>query len=321
MSEILELEKIDENYFKFKNSIAVVGFFDGVHPGHRKIINACIKKAKGLNCKSVVLTFNRPPINVVKSKTFKKLIITCEEKIKIIGSIGVDYIIIADINPNFLKLTPEQFCRNILINKLHISEIYVGEGFRFGFQAAGDVPFLKNFFKPYRVKVNVVPLLKAGDEVVSSTTIRKYYSEGKIREISNLMGRNPEIEGVVTRGAGRGRRLGFPTANIDICEFYITPADGVYLGTVSINGEGEKVFPAVINVGNNPTFGESKKWIEAFLLNFSGNIYNKKIKITFLEKLRDEIVFDNENKLISQIELDLEHAGKYFKIKSNTGKI
>ncbi len=314
MSELLDLEKIDENYFKFKNSAAVIGFFDGVHLGHREIINACIEKAKMLNGKSIVLTFNKPPINVIKSKTQKKLIISFEEKIKIIGSLGVDYIVIADINTNFLKLTPAQFCKDILINKLCIKEIFVGDGFHFGYQAAGDVFFMNNFFKTYHVKVNVVPLLKVEDELVSSTNIRKYYSEGRIKKITGLLGRNPQVEGIVIKGVGRGKQLGFPTANIDICDFFVTPADGVYLGKVLINGEGDKMFPAIINVGKNPTFGESKKWIEAFLLNFKGNIYNKKIKITFLEKLRDEMKFASKDNLIKQIRLDLNYAKKYFKI-------
>ena len=314
MSKLLDLEKIDKNYFKFETPVAVIGFFDGVHLGHKEIINACIEKAKILNGKSIVLTFNKPPVNVIKSKTYKKLIISYEEKIKIIDSLGVDYIVIADININFLKLTPEQFCRDILINKLCIKEIFVGDEFRFGFRAAGDVFFMNNFFKPYHVKVNVMPLLKVGDELVSSTNIRKYYSEGRIKKITDLLGRDPQVEGIVTKGAGRGKQLGFPTANIDICEFFVTPADGVYLGTVLINGEGDKMFPAIINVGKNPTFGESKKRIEAFLLNFKGNIYNKKIKITFLEKLRDEMKFASKDNLINRIKLDLNYAKKYFNI-------
>ena len=320
MAELLDLEKIDGENFKYKNSIVVIGFFDGVHLGHKKIINNCIDRARVLRCSSIVLTFNRPPVNVARNNTLKKLIIPFEEKIKIIDAMDIDCIIIADINPDFLKLTPEQFCRDILINKLHIREIFVGEGFRFGYQAAGDILFLKNFFESYCVKVNVVPLLKVNGEIVSSTAIRKYCSEGRIREVSNLLGRNPQIDGVVTKGAGRGRLLGFPTANINICELYIIPADGVYIGTVFISEE-EKIYPAVINVGSNPTFKESGKRIEAYLLNFSGNIYNKKIKVTFLEKLRDEMVFDNEDELAKRIKLDIEYALKYFKIKFNSDKI
>ncbi len=320
MSELLELKKIDGGYFKFKDPVAVIGFFDGVHLGHRKIISACVKRAKKLSSVSIVLTFNKPPLNVIKSEMHKKLIISYEEKIKLINDLGVDFIVTAGINSHFLRLSPERFCRDVLIEKLHIKEVFVGNGFRFGFKAAGDISFLEKFFKPHDVRVNVVPLVKVRGEIVSSTSIRKYYSEGRIKKIASLLGRNPQIEGMVTRGAGRGRKLGFPTANIDVCEVFITPEDGVYLGTVVIDENENKLFPAIINIGDNPTFKESKKWIEAFLLDFKDNLYQRKIKITFLERLRDEIVFDSKDKLISQMKLDLKYAGRYFKMKNNTGK-
>jgi riboflavin kinase / FMN adenylyltransferase len=317
LSEILDLEKIDKNYFSSKKTVVVIGFFDGVHLGHRKIINECIKRAKKLDICSIVLTFDKPPLNVIKRGTYKKLIIPYESKIKIINSMGVDHTVVASIGQDFLKLTPEEFCRNILIDRLNIKEIFVGEGFRFGINATGNISFMKDFFKVYGIIVNVVPLLKVKGEIVSSTTIRKYYSEGRIKEISELLGRNPQVEGNVIKGAGRGRKLGFPTANIDIGKFFITPADGVYLGRVLIKSEDNSIFPAVVNVGNNPTFKESKKWIEAFLLGFSGSIYSKQIEITFLKKIRDEIKFGSKSDLINRIELDLKYARKYFNIKSD----
>lgn len=315
MSELLDLKKIDKNYFYSKKTAVVIGFFDGVHLGHRKIINECIKRAKKLNISSIVLTFDKPPLNVIKRGTHKKLIIPYELKIKIINSMGVDHIVVVSIGLDFLKLTPEKFCRDILIDRLNVKEIFVGEGFRFGVNATGDVPFMKDFLKDYGIKVNIMPLLKVKGEIVSSTTIRKYYSEGRIKEISELLGRNPQVEGTVITGAGRGRKLGFPTANMDISKFLITPADGVYLGRVLIKGEDNSTFPALVNVGNNPTFKESKKWIETFLLGFNGNIYGRQIKIIFLKKLRDEIKFDSESDLINRIKLDLKHAREYFNIK------
>ena len=120
----------------------------------------------------------------------------------------------------------------------------------------------------------------------------------------------------MVRGAGRGKKLGFPTANIDVCEDFITPKDGVYLGTVEINGNENKLFPAIINIGDKPTFKESKKWIEAFIINFKDDMYKRKIRINFLERLRNEITFKSKDKLISQMKMDLEYAKKYFKMKS-----
>ncbi len=315
MAELLELKRIDNNYFKDKNAVAVIGFFDGVHLGHRKILESCIKEAKKINGVSMVLTFNKPPLNVIKSEMFKKLIIPYEEKIKILRGLGVDYIVTANFDSNFLTMEPDKFCRDILIGRFHIKEIFVGSRFNFGFKAKGDVLFLKSFFKPYGIKINVVPLLKIKNEIVSSTNIRKHYSQGEISKIKNLLGRDPQVQGIVVKGAGRGKQLGFPTANIDICEIFVAPKDGVYLGTVEIAGSRHKPLPAIINVGDNPTFKESKKWIEAFIINFEGDIYQKKIRISFLKRLRDEIVFESKDKLINQMKLDLQYAGKYFNIK------
>jgi len=315
MAELLELKRIDKNYFKDKNAVAVIGFFDGVHLGHRNILESCIKKAKKINGVSIVLTFNKPPLNVIKSRMFKRLIIPYDEKIKILSGLGVDYIVTADFDSDFLEMEPDLFCRDILIGRFHIKEIFVGSGFNFGFKAKGNVLFLKSFLKPYGIKVNVVSLLKIKNEIVSSTNIRKYYSQGKINNIKNLLGRYPQVQGIVMKGAGRGRQLGFPTANIDICEIFVAPKDGVYLGTVEIGGSRHKPLPAIINVGDNPTFKESKKWVEAFIINFKDNIYHKKIRISFLKRLRDEIVFEDKDKLITQMKLDLKHAGNYFDIK------
>jgi len=317
LKKLLELEKIDNSYFKDKNPVVVIGFFDGVHSGHKKIIEDCVKRANKINGISIILTFNEPPLNVIKSRTYKKLITSYEERINLVSNLGVDYIVTADFNFDFLKLKPENFCKNILINKFHIREIFVGSGFRFGFNAGGDVSFLKDFFKSYHIKVNVVPLMRIKGKTISSTNIRKYYAEGKINKIKNLLGRNPQITGIVVKGAGRGKQLCFPTANIDVCEIFVSPKDGVYIGTVEINDNKNEKLPAIINIGDNPTFKDSKKWIEAFIINLNEDIYNRKIRIIFLKRLRDEIIFENKEKLIHQMNLDLECAKKYFRLEAS----
>jgi riboflavin kinase / FMN adenylyltransferase len=250
---------------------------------------------------------------------YKRLIITYEEKIKIINDLNVDYIVTVKNDSDFLRLAPESFCMDIMMKKLYAKEIFVGDGFRFGFKARGDIKLLKDFFKPYRVKINVVPLMKVKDEVVSSTSIRKYYSEGNIKKIKALLGRSPRIEGTIVKSEGRGRKLGFPTANIGVSDIFVTPGDGVYLGMVIVGGR-DKSIEAIINIGSNPTFKGIKRWIETYLLNFNENIYGKKMEITFLERLRDEIIFKNEDELVRQINIDLNYAKKYFKIKENNGK-
>ena len=311
MSRIIRIEKINSSFFKDKKTVVVIGFFDGVHLGHQKIIKICTERAKKIDGTSVVFTFDKPPLNIVKGQVYKKLIIPYQEKIKLIKSCGVDYIVIARFNVSFSKLDPQEFCRHILIEKLNIKELFIGHGFRFGYNATGNEKFLQDFLASYNVKVNVVPVFKIDRVPVSSTEIRKYYSEGNIEKIIKFLGRVPAITGNVTAGEGRGKLLGFPTANVDVFERFITPAEGVYLGWVNISTSKIKL-PAVINIGSNPTFAGEKKWIESYIINFNKNIYGRKIKVYFLKKLRDEILFESKGDLIKQIKADLSFAKAYF---------
>lgn len=314
MVKIFQLEKIKARDFKDKSPFIVIGFFDGVHLGHRKIIEACIQKARKENGASLALTFDKPPINVIKSKLFKKLIISFDEKIKLINDLGVDYIIKVRFDSDFLRQSPEEFCSNTLIGRLNIKEIFVGEDFRFGYRGEGDVNFLKKFLGAHKVKVNIFPLQKINGEIISSTNIRKHYSEGDIGAIKRLLGRHPGVSGTVIEGFKRGRELGFPTANIDVFHNYVTLKDGVYLGKVKIGPSYESLLPAIINVGNNPTFKGTRKWIEAYIIDFDRDIYGREISIFFLDRLREEIKFKNKDELIKQIKKDHAKALKYFGI-------
>ncbi len=314
MVKIVELEKIKAGHFVDKILFVVIGFFDGVHLGHRKIIEASIKKAQKENGKSLVLTFDKPPLNVVKSKLFKKLINSFDQKIELIEDLGVDFIIKARFDSEFLKLRPEEFCSNILVDRFNLKEIFVGEGFRFGYRGAGDVSQLKDYLKVQEARVNIVPLLKIKGETISSTNIRKYYREGDVSAVKRMLGRYPSATGTVVEGDKRGRLLGFPTANIDIFHNYVTLRDGVYLGTVKIGPSLGDGLPAIINVGDNPTFKGTRKWIEAYIIDFNKNIYGNKISISFFDRLREEIKFKNKEELIQQIKKDYHYAKKYFNL-------
>ncbi len=312
MAKIFELEKIKVGYFTDKAQFIVIGFFDGVHLGHRKIIESCVQKARKENGVSLILTFDKPPLNVVKSKLFKKLIISFDEKIRLMEEIGIDFIIKARFDSKFLKLKPDEFCDDILVDIFNIKELFVGEGFRFGHKGAGDINFLENYLKAQEARVNIIPLQKIKGETISSTNIRKYYSEGDIGAIKRLMGRNPVVTGIVVEGARRGKLLGFPTANLDISENYITLKDGVYFGNIKIDTIQANLFPAIINIGDNPTFNGTRKVVESYIIDFDRDIYGREISIFFLERLREEIKFKNKEELILQIKKDLEYAKKYF---------
>lgn len=332
MRKIIKLGNLKEGSFNTVRVFAVIGFFDGVHRGHQEIIKKCVSRASLAGGVSVVFTFNKQPKNIIHKKLYKKLITASSEKFDLIKRLGVDNIIIADFDGLFSGYEPETFCSRILVEKLNIEEIFIGKGFRFGKDAKGDVDFLKSYFKDKGVKVNEVPIFTVDKMPVSSTLIRQYYECGDIDMIKLLLGRYPILKGKVVKGEGRGKTLGFPTSNIDVFEKYVTPMDGVYIGSVrifedSINKrektayvfEKGKKHPAVINIGDNPTFAAAHKWIESHLIDFDADIYNRKIEITFLKRLRDEEKFAGKDELIRQIAADINSARKYFEVHTISG--
>lgn len=331
MSILIKLENLHDFEFRDKNISAVIGFFDGVHTGHLKIINACIKRAKEINGESVIFTFDKPPANILKGKIDKKLITSFSDKIKLLKATGTNYIIVAKFDNKFAELKPGQFCSDVLLKKLNIRELFIGQGFKFGKDSSGDAAYIRKFFKlseerfGHPIKINEVLIHKIKGIPVSSTAIRNFYDAGNIESITLFLGRYPSIKGMVIKGDKRGRLLGYPTANIDVFEKYVTPSDGVYAGFVKITGieimddkealaknkntdlnSDAKKFTAVINIGNNPTFDGKRKWIESHIIDFNADIYGKKIEVFFLKKLRDEITFRNKEELIKQIKLDID---------------
>ena len=316
MARKLKLNDIGKNQFSGLDPVMVIGFFDGVHKGHQKIINMCKDSSGKKGTASIVLTFDRPPLNIVKSRTYKKLILPFEEKLKILEDIGVDFIVTAEISPEFLSMSPKDFCKDILLGIFGVKELFIGEGFRFGYRASGDVRLLKSYLGSAGVRVNEVKLLGSDeDKIISSTNIRDYYKEGNILKIRELLGRDPYINGVVVKGAGRGEDLGFPTANLAVSDTLVIPRDGVYFATVSIIEDDGPPLPATINIGDNPTFGISKKWIEAHIMDFNKKLYDKEIKIKFLKRHRDEVKFNNSDELVGQIRKDVRQARIFFKEK------
>ncbi|MBN2072383.1 MAG: riboflavin biosynthesis protein RibF [Actinobacteria bacterium] len=312
MTENLLLTKIKKSPLEKGPRVLVIGFFDGVHLGHRYIIEKCVKRAKELDGISIAMTFDRPPVNVLSVKVQKKLIIPYGEKIKMLGMAGLDYVVTAHINKGFLMLTPAVFCNDILLKALGISGLYIGQGFRFGYEASGNVEFLKDFFKDKGVEINEVPLLKKNGTVISSTVIRESYRAGDIGKIASMLGRDPYVTGTVIKGDGRGMQLGFPTANVKTDKDFISLGAGVYLGAVSLDDVDLRL-PSIINIGYNPTFGGNIKRLESYIIDFESDIYGKRIKVYFYKKIREEKKFENGNALREQMGKDLAEARGYFK--------
>lgn len=323
MSRVIRLENLNEDFFKKNKVVAVIGFFDGIHLGHQKIIKDCINRAREIGGISVVFTFDKPPKNIIMGRQYKRLITSHYDKLCLINQIGVDYIVVAKFESNFAQLEPEEFCTKILIERLNIKELFIGKGFRFGRNAKGNVDFLRLFFKDYFIKINEVPIFKIHGKPVSSTSIREFYSKGDIENIIAFLGRIPFVTGRVVKGDSRGRIIGFPTANIDVFEKYVVPKDGVYFGWTSIFKKGgicpksyvktEEKLPSLINVGKNPTFKGKRRWIETHIIDFKEDIYNKKIKVYFFKMLREEKKFKDKDELVRQIRHDLDCAREYIK--------
>ncbi len=314
MVKIISLSEIKDNYFKDKN-IVVIGFFDGVHKGHENIIRKCALKSLQTGKKSLALTFDKPPQNIITGRKEKKLIISFEEKIKIIRRMGINRIVAVSFNKYFENLTPRQFCEDIIAGKLNAAEVFVGENFKFGKNASGDTDYLNTFFKNSEITINIIDLLKINGKTVSSTEIRRFYEKGEIGNIKLFMGRYPSISGKVVRGFNRGSRIGFPTANIELDENYMIPKKGVYFARINIQGY-KKVLPCVVNIGNNPTFGLRKLLLEAHIIDFKEEIYNRLIKVELIRFHRQELKFADEKELIKQIESDIEEGIEFFKVKN-----
>lgn len=312
LAQIIHLTGLNDSFFKESLNMLVIGFFDGVHKGHKEIIKRCIKRARIKGGISIALTFDIPPVNIISGEKTKKLIISFEEKIQVMSSLGIDYIVDVNFNKDFAGLDKENFCRKILVDKINAREIFIGENFKFGKDAKGDYFFLKNYLKNFNIKVHAVKLFKINNIVVSSTGIRRLYEEGSAEKIKLFLGRYPTVKGNVQKGFSRGTKLGFPTANIAIDESYIILKNGVYAGRIIIE-DSKKSWQSLINVGNNPTFGFQNTLIEVYVLNFNKNIYNKKITVKFLKYLRQEKKFASENDLIVQIKEDIERTHDYFK--------
>jgi len=299
----LKLSDIEKKQFGGLDPVMVIGFFDGVHKGHQKIINMCKDSSGKKGRASIILTFDRPPLNVVKSRIYKKLILPFKEKLKILEDIGVDFIVTAEISPEFLSFSPGDFCKDILLGIFGVKELFIGKGFRFGYRASGDVGLLKSYLESAGVRVNEVKLLGSDEgEVISSTTIRDYYKEGNILKIRKLLGRDPYIKGMVVKGAGRGEDLGFPTANI-LTDYAFNLKKGVYGGWALIKSER---LPALLYVGTAPTFGGKFLRFEIYIPKFRGYLYGKNMGFEVQSFLREERLFSNKEDIQTQLEIDRE---------------
>jgi riboflavin kinase / FMN adenylyltransferase len=286
-------------------SAVCIGFFDGVHRGHQAMIATAVRRARELGVRSVAVTFDRHPQEVVKPGSQPPLLLTHARRAQLVAAQGVDLVVVLPFDDDLRHQPPEEFVDHVLVDPLQARAVIVGDNFRYGHKAAGDVHSLTAAGPSRGFTVDDVPLVEVGGTVVSSTEIRGAVVAGDVERARQLLGRPHFVDGVVVRGDQRGRGLGFPTANLQVDPRIAVPAKGVYAGV--FHGP-DGPHPAVISVGTNPTFGGSELRVEAHLLDHEADLYGVSAAIDFRHHLREEHTYPSAAALVVQMEQDRAQA-------------
>lgn len=290
-------------------TVLTVGFFDGVHRGHQSVLRTLKKEAERLNARSLLVTFDRPPKAVLLGSTVP-LLTTLEEKAGLVRSLGIENVVVIHFDRAFSELEPDEFVRSILVERIGLAEIVLGYDHRFGRGGAGDVAAMRELGSTFGFEVKVVEAEKLGGIACSSTQIRRLLSDqGDVETASRHLDRHYTLAGEVVEGDGRGRKIGFPTANLRLLhDVKVVPAVGVYAVYVRLTA-GEEWRKAVMNIGYRPTVTEGKELVaEVHVVDFEGDLYGQVIEVAFVRRLRDERRFESLDGLVSQIRQDLVHC-------------
>ncbi|AYD40075.1 bifunctional riboflavin kinase/FAD synthetase [Clostridium fermenticellae] len=301
---------IEDNFQKhLQNSTYVaLGSFDGLHMGHMKLIDKTIKLAKINDAKSMVFTFKNHPRMVINKELAPKIIMDNKTKINVLQSAGLDIINFASFDKEFMKITPERFIIN-LVEHYNVKGIVIGFNYRFGYKNLGDLELLKKMSKKYGYLLQVVEPVKLKNQIVSSSIIRNLISEeGDVKTARKMLTRPFMIEGNVIKGKQLGRKLGFPTVNLDYDKRFILPRGGVYYTIVYYDG---RPFRGITNIGYNPTVHDNKLSVETNILDFNKIVYNEHITIFFIDRIRDEKKFDSLEELSARLKKDKMYAVKH----------
>lgn len=309
MKIIKNLHDLSKSLITNDKCFVTIGNFDGVHLGHRAFLNSIKGSCGNEDARLVVVTFIPHPLQILKVQT-GFLINTYIERRELLRDLGVDFLVEIDFTRDFSTLTPGEFLEKHILVIPQIKKIFLGHDFQFGTNKTGDFEFAKTFCSSKGIQIISEKEFKVGLFQVSSSAIRQKLLSGSIEEASQLLGRKYFISGRVIKGQGRGKKIGFPTANIILEGERIIPAKGVYVTQVKVN---ELLFNSVTNIGLNPTFVvDGKLQIETHLLDFHQDIYGEELRVFFVKRIREEKKFMNVNDLISQIRQDVEYAKRSF---------
>jgi riboflavin kinase / FMN adenylyltransferase len=289
-------------------SVVTIGVFDGVHRGHQAIIGHAVKRARDLGLQSVVVTFDPHPAEVVRPGSHPAVLTEPVRKAELIEELGVDALCVVPFTPAFSKLSPEGFVHDVLVEALHAAAVVVGDNFRFGHRAAGDVALLAALGRSFGFTVEEAPLVTEDGLVFSSTYIRSCVDAGDVRAAAAALGRPHRLAGVVVRGDQRGREIGFPTANLLCHRYAAVPADGVYAAWLIRGGRFAGPQAASVSIGTNPTFSGRERRVEAYVLDFAGDLYGERVSLDFVAHLREQRQYDSVEPLVAQIHRDVEQT-------------
>lgn len=305
MSKVKNIEAFEVK----KPTIVTIGTFDGVHIGHQKIIKRLIENGKNQGLQSIILTFFPHPRMVLQKDSNIKLINTINERSDILTTLGLDLLIIKRFTQEFSRLSAEDFVKQILVDKLNVKKVIIGYDHRFGRNRNADINDLKKYGKVYGFDVEEISVEDINDVAISSTKIRKALNEGDIIKANSFLGYNFMLNGTVVKGKGLGKQLNYPTANIKVDEDYkLIPKRGSYIVNTNIDGN---LFFGMMNIGVNPTVNGKKETTEVHFFNFNKDLYNKKIQVNLLQRIRNEEKFESVEALKNQLKKDKQIALNY----------
>ena len=288
-------------------TVATVGMFDGVHRGHRVLLDRVAAEAAARGVPAAAVTFDRHPLTVLRPGSEPPLLTTLDRKVELLGEAGMEIVLVLEFTREQSEVTAEAFAAEVLFDRLAARAVVVGENFRFGHKAVGDPVLLAELGRPRGVEVVAVGLHADGDQVVSSTRVRAELAAGDVAAAAASLGRPYAVEGEVVVGDRRGRTLlGVPTANLEVPPGIALPADGVYAGHLTDQADGV-ARPAAISVGTNPQFGTDRR-VEAHVLDFDGDLYGHRVSVDFHHHLRDQATFPGVDELAAQIRADIDQA-------------
>jgi riboflavin kinase/FMN adenylyltransferase len=282
-------------------TVITIGSFDGIHLAHKALFEETKKLANLLNVKPVVVSFDPHPRTVLFPESNLKLLTTLEEKLYLLSLLEIENLVLIPFTKTLSELSHDLFVQEYIVDKIKAKGIIVGSNFRFGKFRKGDVDYLNKVAKKYNFIVKAIPPVMLNGVIISSSAIRNLIEKGNIESANELLGRPYLIMGKVIKGKGRGKEIGYPTANLEVSPLKLLPPSGVYAVWVILNGEKLK---GALNIGKRPTFGEKEISIEVHIFNFNKNIYGKTLKIEIIKRIRDEKKFPSIENLKIQIEKD-----------------